>query len=39
MERNATRTSMVMNRAESNVVNVNNMNIIGAGVTVMQQGM
>ena len=39
MEMNVTSISMVMNRTDGNVVNVNNMNIIGAGATVIPQWM
>ena len=37
MERDVTSTSMVMNRTEINVVDVNNMNIIADGAIVIQQ--
>lgn len=39
MERDVTSTSMVMNRTEINVVDVNNMNMIADGAIVIQQRM
>ena len=39
MERDVTGTSMVMNRTEINVVDVNNMNMIADGAIVIQQRM